>query len=145
MQLIPDNLYTSQISSSGARDTIHNRATSADFDDFLSSAGKRLNITELAIRIQETISITINQTLNTLGSKPGAGRNVFAFTSSFTDVFGDSGPLINFINDVTRKLWLNADQNRALQQIAVNNKDATRSPESIAKIAAELRQAGITA
>ncbi len=145
MQLVQDNLYTSSASILSGRSQPPRATTTSAFDDFLSRAGKKLNTTELAISIQETISITINQTLNTLGSKPGAGRNVFAFTSSFTDVFGDSGPLINFINDVTRKLGLNADQNRALQQIAVNNKDATRSPESIAKIAAELRQAGITA
>ena len=69
----------------------------------------------------------------------------FAFSPAFTSVFDSSGPLIDFINQTTASLGLSAEQNLALQNIAINNQDATRSKESIDKIAQELRQAGITA
>ena len=69
----------------------------------------------------------------------------FGFTSGFQSVFGNSGPLIDFINATTSRLGLSAEKNLALQNIAINNQDATRTRESIDKIAAELKAAGITA
>lgn len=69
----------------------------------------------------------------------------FGFTSDFQSVFGSSGPLIDFINATTANLGLSKEKNLSLQQIAINNQDATRSRESIDKIAAELSAAGITA
>ncbi len=69
----------------------------------------------------------------------------FDFSSEFASTFGLSGPLPEFISMISKKLNLSAEQNRALQDIAVANKDATRSQESVQKIAVALQQAGITA
>jgi hypothetical protein len=69
----------------------------------------------------------------------------FSFSSSFVSTFGLSGPLPNFITLMTAKLKLSATQNLALQDIAIANKDIVKTPESVQKIAAELKEAGITA
>ncbi len=74
-----------------------------------------------------------------------AGADTYSFTSDFQSIFGNTGPLIDFINATTSRLGLSEEKNLALQQIAINNKDATRSRESINKIGAELKAAGIYA
>ena len=71
--------------------------------------------------------------------------DTYSFTSDFQSVFGSSGPLIDFINATTASLGLSQEKNLALQNIAINNQNATRTRESIDKIAAELKAAGITA
>lgn len=67
----------------------------------------------------------------------------FNFTDAFDFTFGTRGPLPDFIRRVTKELGLSTVQNQALQTIAVQNKDITKTPENIQKIAAELQQAGI--
>lgn len=79
------------------------------------------------------------------GKKDVAGLgDTYSFTSDFQSVFGSSGPLIDFINATTANLGLSQEKNLALQNIAINNQDATRTRGSIDKIAAELKAAGIT-
>lgn len=67
----------------------------------------------------------------------------FPFSSAFTSTFGISGPLPTFIAATSANLKLNAAQQLALQNIAINNKDIVKSPESIQKISKELQAAGI--
>ena len=66
-----------------------------------------------------------------------------SFSSDFQSSFGNSGPLVDFMNMITKQLHLTASQNQALQHIAVENKDATQSGASVQTIAAELTTAGI--
>jgi hypothetical protein len=129
--------------SAGSKKTTRS-SKDVGFDGALTAAQTDLNAKDFAAKMLEKISLTISQNLSSIG-KTGAAKNTFPLSDSFEATFGSHGPLIDFINDVTVRLGLSAEQNSALQAIAVNNKDATRSPESIAKIAAELRQAGITA
>jgi hypothetical protein len=68
----------------------------------------------------------------------------FGFTAAFESAFGIGGPLPAFINKVTAERHLNEAQNLALQNIAIRNKDVTKTPESVQKIAMELKQAGIS-
>lgn len=65
------------------------------------------------------------------------------FTADFASTFGTSGPLPTFITLATAKLHLTPTQNKALQDIAVENKDIVKTPDSVQKIAMELQQAGI--
>lgn len=67
----------------------------------------------------------------------------FPFSSAFQSVFGTDGPLFEFIDVTTKRLGLSAEKNLALQTIAINNKDIVKTPESVQKIAAELKAAGI--
>jgi hypothetical protein len=137
-------LSASSLEFSASSKKVSQSAKETRFDGVLSSAQSDMNTKDFAVRMLEKISLTISQNLSSIG-KSGAAKNTFPLSGSFEATFGSHGPLIDFINGVTVKLGLSAQQNSALQAIAVNNKDATRSPESIAKIAAELRQAGITA
>ncbi len=88
-----------------------------------------------------SIGNPLNGIFSAMPSQPPA----FALSSAFEATFGSSGPLPDFIDAMTKKLGLTAQQNLAFQTIAVNNKDITKTPENVQKIAAELRQAGITA
>lgn len=72
-------------------------------------------------------------------------NSIFPFSPSFESTFGVGGPLPNFINVVTARLNLSATQNQALQDIAIRNKDITKTPENVQNIAMELRKAGIGA
>ncbi len=74
-----------------------------------------------------------------------AGAGTFPFSPLFEATFGLSGPLPDYITRITASLGLDATKNLALQTIAINNKDATPSNESVARIAAELKAAGIAA
>lgn len=67
----------------------------------------------------------------------------FGFSSDFTSAFGDSGPLINWINQITASLHLSREQNAALQNISIEHKDTTASAADVAQIGAELAAAGI--
>jgi hypothetical protein len=70
-------------------------------------------------------------------------ESTYGFTAEFDAVFGTTGPLPDFINMVTKKLGLSAEQNRAMQEISIRNKDITKTPDNVAKIAKELEEAGI--
>jgi hypothetical protein len=74
----------------------------------------------------------------------GFGNAVdFPFTPSFVSTFGTSGPLPVFIAATVANLKLNAQQQTALQDIAVANKDITKTPENVQKISMQLQTAGI--
>lgn len=133
------------------------QATGGDFDALLASfntgaASRTENSRATSILGANNISGFIDELLESIHGSQGnssaadllAGAQ-FPFSSAFESTFGLSGPLPSFITMITSKLGLNAQQNLALQAISVNNKDATKSQESIQKIAQELRAAGIYA
>jgi hypothetical protein len=78
------------------------------------------------------------------GTGATQGNYAFPFSSAFDATFGGmGGPLYDFINETTARLGLSAEKNLALQNIAINNKDIVKTPDSVTKLAAELREAGI--
>jgi|CXWL01.1.fsa_nt_gi hypothetical protein len=54
-----------------------------------------------------------------------------------------NGPLPRFLHEMDVRLHLNATQRQALRDIAIANKDAVKTPETVQKIAMELQLAGI--
>ncbi|MDE3060022.1 MAG: hypothetical protein KGJ06_03320 [Pseudomonadota bacterium] len=81
-----------------------------------------------------------------LNGTPGSGAPssaTYPFSADFQSAFGSSGPLIDYINVVTAQLHLDQTKNLALQTIALDNKDATYSADSVQKISQELTAAGI--
>jgi hypothetical protein len=117
------------------------QAGGAPFDAFLTNAGSKADLKRLSSVLLEKISLSLDKSLFGLSSKDN--QNVFPFSGEFEATFGDSGPLIDFINEVTKRLGLSAEKNLALQSIAIRNKDITKTPASVAKIGEELRAAGI--
>jgi len=140
MSKIPTPLIPSNVVNLDAAPKQQNRiAAAAKFDAMLfSSESNHQFADDFLGNIMDAVNIDISSIMSQ-ALPPGA----FPFTADFTSTFGTSGPLPAFINLMSSKLGLNAAQNQAFQQIAVNNKDATRTPESIDKIAAELKAAGI--
>lgn len=67
----------------------------------------------------------------------------FGFSDDFVSAFGASGPLIDFINAVTKGLHLTKEQNQALQDISIKHKYDAGTPGATEAIAAELAAAGI--
>jgi hypothetical protein len=67
----------------------------------------------------------------------------FPFSSNFTSTFGTSGPLPTFIAATVANLKLSPSQQLALQDIAVQNKDITKTTANVQKVAIELQAAGI--
>lgn len=141
MANISASFVTTSSLSISARNKQDTRA-SGEFDALLASAGEKLDAKAFASSLIENITLSMNQSLSPLFAK-NSTKNAFPFSADFEATFGLSGPLIDFINATTSKLGLSAEQNLALQTIAVRNKDITKSPESVAKIGEELRQAGI--
>ena len=127
--LIPNDLLTQNQSK-------QIKASSADFDALLFNSDSSLSFMNDFVD-----NIISSQSTDSDATLPESGK--FPLSSAFTSTFGTGGPLPAWINMVTAKLKLNSSQNQAIQQIAVNNKDATRTPTSIQKIAAELKAAGI--
>ena len=64
-------------------------------------------------------------------------------TPDFLSTFGGTGPLPDYINMLTASLHLSTQQNQALQDISIENKDTTGSVSDIQKMGDELQQAGI--
>ncbi|MEQ1789780.1 MAG: hypothetical protein ABL857_04990 [Rickettsiales bacterium] len=64
-------------------------------------------------------------------------------TPSFESILASAGPLPSFIHEVDVRLNLNDTQEQALKDIALANMNATKTPETIQKIAKELQLAGI--
>ena len=64
-------------------------------------------------------------------------------TAYFESILSNSGPLPTFLHEVDIRLHLNASKRQALRDIAAENMNATKTPESIQKIAMELQRAGI--
>lgn len=142
MSKIPPFLIPPTNLSQDARNKLQNQiAETGNFDALLFS--KESN--PLSSFIDEFLgSITGAQNTDVSAVLPQAiTNNTFPFSSAFESTFGLSGPLPAFITRMTAKLHLSAAQNQSFQQIAVNNKDATKTAESVAKIAAELKTAGI--
>jgi hypothetical protein len=65
------------------------------------------------------------------------------FSSEFDSTFGTSGPLFDYINNVTAGLGLTPGQNASLQNIAIENKDTTGSATDIQTMENELTAAGL--
>ena len=121
-----------------------NPAASSSFDALFADASLRANSKDLAGDFIQNIMRSLENTLNNARKQNSSSENMFSFSTEFEGVFGSSGPLLDFINLTTSRLKLNAQQNMALQNIAIHNKDVTSTPANIQKIAQELRQAGIT-
>lgn len=108
-------------------------------------ANEKTGFTDMLDSSQAFFQLSMNLVdalLRSRGSSPSAPASS-GFTSEFEAVFGSTGPLPDFINRVTASLKLSPEQNLALQNIAVRNKDITKTPENVQKIAAELKAAGI--
>lgn len=136
---IPTSFFaTNNAESQGKQE--HSVAGNSPFDLVLANANSYADLKDLASSFIDHIIRSLD---STLAHSDATSTPVFPFSSEFQAVFGTSGPLLDFINITTSRLNLNADQNLALQMIAVNNKDTTATPEDIQKIAGELRQAGI--
>lgn len=136
-----------------AAETTKPNKASADsgFDALLASIGTNSksnaasDILGLGFGFNELAEALIDNMLRSLESavsskSPAAA---FRFTPSFLSTFGATGPLPDYIARMSGELQLNSTQKIAFQDIAVKNKDATKTPETIQKIAEELRQAGI--
>jgi hypothetical protein len=128
----------------------------SDFDVLLSNTGATASAANTSLDISGSMRGMVNGLANkfllniTDSATDVSDRNLissdsatFPFTSDFDATFGSSGPLIDFINMITSKLNLTAEQNNALQDIAVRHKDITNTTANVSQIALELQQAGI--
>lgn len=115
-------------------------AGTARFDDFMAQAAFKAGAMDFAGDFLDRI---IGSAPSGSALSPASSKYIFPFSSAFEATFGTSGPLLDFINATTARLNLSAEKNLALQNIAINNKDATRTPEHVQKIARELAAAGI--
>jgi hypothetical protein len=144
------NIQASLISFSGMSAELRNKQQNqadapSGFDALLASIGAGSQNAGGSRAVGNMLPSANNTSL--LGSlsgllSPDIG-NAFDFTSDFESTFGTSGPLPTFIAMMSAKLNLTAEQNKAFQDIAVNNKDIVKTPDSVQKIADELKQAGI--
>lgn len=133
------------ISDTNLTSTAPSQAKAAGgFGAMLSSASDRIDAQDLASSFIASLLSSLDAVVNAALAK-NTTRNAFPFSGEFQSTFGDSGPLIDFINATTQRLGLSASQNQSLQAIAVRNKDITNTPADVEKIAAELKQAGIVA
>ncbi len=66
-----------------------------------------------------------------------------ANSSYFESILSNSGPLPAFMHEMDIRLHLTPTQSQELRDIAAENMNATKTPESIQKIAMELQRAGI--
>ncbi len=134
----------------------------SSFDDLLDSlsgngaakkAGSKTDKdkTDDLLNYIQQIMTNIDNSLINIGSDPAkANKDVqpvnpvdASNTSDFEAILASGGPLPTFLHEVDERLHLNATQQKALQDIAEENMNVTKSPEAIRKIAAELQQAGI--
>ena len=137
---------TSAIASTTATFAAQNKQSSqttaaAGFDAALTIATSNAETTDFVTKLIDNI-------MNSMSAKHSkatsdATTSDTQFSSSFTSIFGTDGPLPDFISAVTKTMHLTPAQSKALQEIAVNNKDITNTPANVQKIAAELKQAGI--
>jgi hypothetical protein len=134
MSKIPFSPITQDVSSIERKK--QNQVAAPGFDSLLNNSSNNV----------EFASDFINNIISSIsGNGADNDNSLFGFTPSFEATFGTSGPLPNFIKVISGKLKLSPTQIQAFQDIAVNNKDATKAPESVQKIARELKAAGITA
>ncbi len=130
--------FTSSVLLGSESTNKRNLTAEAGFDALLGKSESQFSfIDDMISNILDSVSGIFQQTAyQPVNSK-------FPFLPSFNDTFGLSGPLPEWINRTTIKLNLTAEQNQALQTIAVNNKDITKTDTNVKKIAAELKAAGI--
>ncbi len=126
------------------------RDASNSFEDLLSvftnnndnakkigSGGSRNDIYQTLNSLQQTF---VNIDDSASGIDPlGALGNLGNYESFLTG----NGPLPRFLREMDVRLHLNAQQRQALRDIAIANKDAVKTPETVKKIAMELKLAGI--
>lgn len=122
--------------------------TNTNFEDLLSvftnnntrknsHDSSKSGIYQTLNHLQQTFS-TINDYATAIDPM-GAASNPDDYESFITG----NGPLPRFLHEMDVRLHLNATQRQALRDIAIANKDAVKSPETIKKIAMELKLAGI--
>lgn len=136
MSKITDPILPSNVINLDARKQ-NQIASMADFDAMLFDNDSSYN---MAGDLLSNLIGSRNDDFSLL--MPEVTNNKFPFSLDFESTFGLSGPLPAYITMITEKLGLSASQNKALQDISVRNKDATKSPESVQKIAKELKEAG---
>ncbi len=72
------------------------------------------------------------------------GSNIdSANTSSYESILAGGGPLPTFLKEVDARLHLDPAHQQALRDIAEQNKDVVKTPDSVHQIAMELQAAGI--
>ena len=122
--------------------------TSSQFDALLASVScktdeKGVDAKELVGSLIDNIMRSLDEMLSSALHKKASNDNAFPLSGDFESVFGNSGPLIDFINETTSRLGLSAKQNQALQDIAVKYKDITPGSPDVQAMANDLKQAGI--
>lgn len=147
------NVHTSVVPSfidtSIPHDLLSSKTKPSPFDTLLASVKTSETPKPENLLLQAISGNLVDYIMAALESSNGArsaddaASAVFGFTASFTATFGDTGPLIDYINYITVRLNLTEGQNRAIQDICVRHKDITKTPANVAKIAAELERAGI--
>lgn len=132
------------------------------FDDLLASftdngaprkAGSKTDKdkTDDLLNYLQQVMVNIDNSLINIGSDPAkANKDIQAVnpvdasnTSDFESILAGGGPLPAFLREVDERLHLNPTQQKALQDIAEENMNVTKTPENIHRIATELQQAGI--
>lgn len=116
----------------------------------VNSATAKENTDQLLQYIQQMVSNTQDFLMH-IGSNDATTHATSAATDPFaiSGIGSDesfvtgSGPLPAFLAKVDAQYHLNATQSKALRDIAIQFKDATKSPDTIQKIADALQQAGI--
>jgi len=127
----------------------------AGFESILNRAGQNLPAKDAALPtdadslmnyMQQMIMSTENF-LTAIGTNQKAAAitpvsNPFAADDGEGFITGD-GPLPKFLAEVDRAYGLDPSQQKALRDIALAHRDATRDPATIQQIADELAKAGI--
>lgn len=124
--------------------------STTSFDDLLSvftnnnSGAKKSGSSSPKNDIYQTLNFLQHQFVNTNDyvaaiDPMGAINNPDNYESFVTG----NGPLPRFLHEMDVRLHLNATQRQALRDIAIANKDAVKTPETVQKIAMELQLAGI--
>ncbi|MDX2074094.1 MAG: hypothetical protein SFX19_07000 [Alphaproteobacteria bacterium] len=117
-----------------------NKQPATEKGDFSSALASSNILFELSSSLLDSI---LKSRKNDNSADASSLSPLFPFSSDFEATFGTSGPLPAFINEVSARLHLTAEQNQALQNIAIRNKDITKTPENVQKLSAELKAAGI--
>jgi hypothetical protein len=163
MSTVQTTILTASLTSQSSGSQQKKNAGASDFDALLTSistttvsatatSAQSADLFSLEEGAENFLQGIINQLIDYISGAANDNKNIgasaassgYPFSSEFESTFGTTGPLPAFITEVSVKLNMTKEQNLAFQQIAVNNKDATRSVESRNKIAKELEAAGIS-
>ena len=146
------SLFIPAAGESKDRNKLDNAGAAAGFDALLASATQKVELTTANSKQLFDVAGLLLDSISASRTSPSAAdilglatEGGFAFSSAFEHTFGLTGPLPNYIARITKELELSKEQNLALQNIAIDNKDITKTDENVAKIARQLEEAGIRA